>query len=236
MRVVILSYCGKQGKTTIGAQFIAPRIPGARYFAVETINETASSLGIEVERVSGEQFGKLARQLMREDAFVVDVGASNVEDFIAEMMKFEDSHEEFDYFVIPVKPGSVEAKETLKTIEALVGVGVPKEKIRVLFNAVHADVAEEFPAILGYARSTKSCTVNPQAFIPETDLFDTLAKRKMTMQALLDDPRDFRAELRALGKGADEKQAALLSDMHMMKSQAKPLKRHFDATFDALFK
>lgn len=236
MRVAILSYCGTVGKTTMAAHFLAPRMPRARFFAVETINETASGLGLEVEKMKGDKFGKLFRELMVEDDAIVDVGASNVEDFIGEMTKFDEAHGEFDFFVIPVTPGAKEAKETLKTVDALAGVGVPAEKIRILFNRVDSDVAEEFAPIFGYARATKNFTANPAAAVHETDIFDSLSKRQLTIKALLDDPRDYRAELRALGKEGDPKKAALFSDMHVMKSQAKPVNRELDGVFDVLFK
>ena len=36
------------------------------------------------------------------DAAIIDVGASNVEDFLKLMQQYDGSHEEFDYFVVPV--------------------------------------------------------------------------------------------------------------------------------------
>lgn len=235
MRVAILNYCGTVGKTTMAAHLLAPRIPSARFFAVETVNETAGDLGVEVEKIRGEKYGKLFRELIREDDAIVDVGASNIEDFIAEMVKFDESHEEFDFFVVPVTPGTKEQKETLKTVDALRGAGVPVEKIRLLFNRVDTTVEEEFPGILGYARSTKGCVADPKAAIYETELFSSLANRRMTISDLLNDPRDYKAELRALGRDGDPKKAALYSDMHALKAQARPVNRQLDAVFEVLF-
>ena len=39
---------------------------------------------------------------MKLDDAIIDVGASNVEEFIKSMQQYDGSHEEFDYFVVPV--------------------------------------------------------------------------------------------------------------------------------------
>src|SRR5690606_3634231 len=139
----------------------------ARIYAIETINETAGDLGLDIEKMKGDKFGKLYKELLMADNAIVDVGASNVEDFIDRMIKFEESHAEFDYFIVPVTSGGKEQKETLKSIQALAGVGVEPNKIRVVFNRVDTDVADEFAPILGYAKTTKTCVANPAAAIYE---------------------------------------------------------------------
>ena len=236
MRVAVLNYCGTVGKTTIAAHLLAPRIAEAKIYAIETINETAGDLGLDVDKMKGERYGTLFRELMQADAAIVDVGASNIEDFIAQMVKFVDSHSEFDYFIVPVISGTKEQKETLKTIDALAAVGVPAEKIRVVFNRVDTSVTEEFPSLLGYAAKTKSFTANPKAAIYESEVFSLLGGKKLTINAVLADQTDYRAQLRALGKDGDKKKAAHYADMHAIKSLAKGVNQQLDAVYDELFK
>lgn len=234
MRIAVLSYTGFAGKTTITTHLLAPRIPGARIFAVETINETAGDIGLEVEKMKGERFGQLFRQLLREPDAIVDVGGSNVEDFIDQLVRHEGSHLDFDFFVVPVVPSSRAQKECLQTINALVSAGVAPEKIRMVFNKVDEDVEDEFAAVLGYAEKTSSCVANPAAAIYDNEIFDLLGPKKLTISALLEDTRDYRAELRALPPG-DEKNAAHCTDMIALQSLAKPVKRQLDKVFDVLF-
>ena len=54
MKVAILNYTGTVGKTTIAAHLLSPRMGDAPIFAVETINETAAGLGVDVNR-SGDR-------------------------------------------------------------------------------------------------------------------------------------------------------------------------------------
>jgi hypothetical protein len=236
MKVAVLNYCGTVGKTTIAAHLLAPRIPSARIYAVETINETAGDLGLDIEKMKGEKFGKLFKDLMVAESAIIDVGASNVEDFIDQMVKFEESHVEFDYFVVPVTSGGKEQKETLKTIQALAGVGIPAERIRIVFNRVDTEVMEEFAPILGYAKQSKAFIANQEAAIYENEVFNLLSAKKTTIAAVLNDETDYRAALKTLDREADKKKIAHYTDMHAIKSLAKGVNRQLDTVFAALFK
>lgn len=110
MKVAILNYTGTVGKTTVAAHLLAPRMENAQVFAVESINETAAGLGIDVEKHNGNKFRELFKKIMLEDDAIIDIGASNIEDFINNMIKFDDSHEEIDFYFIPVTSGTKEQK------------------------------------------------------------------------------------------------------------------------------
>lgn len=236
MKVAVLSYTGFAGKTTITTHVLAPRIPDAKIFAVETINETAGDIGLDVERIKGERFGQLFRQLLREPQAIVDVGGSNIEDFIDEMVKHEDSHLDFDFFIVPVVSSGRAQKECLQTVNALHAAGVAPEKIRIIFNKVDSSVQEEFAPVLGYAKTAKTCIANPAAAIFENEVFDLIGAKKLTISALLQDTTDYRAALKALGAEGDNKKASHYTDMIALQALAKPVKRQLDAVFDVLFK
>ena len=163
VKIATANNAGSIGKTSCVVHMIAPRIDNPKIFAVETINETAAAFGLEVENLTGEQFGKLYRQLPSLNNVIVDVGASNIEDFLEKIISHEDSHHEIDYFVVPTTPSIKVQRETLQTITLISALGVPPEKIRVLFNRVVKDVHEEFALVLNYARKEKNCIANPDA-------------------------------------------------------------------------
>lgn len=82
MKITILNYTGTVGKTTIAAHPpLSPRMGNAPIFAVESINETAAGLGVDVEQIKGDKFRELFRKLFALDDAIIDVGASNIEDF-----------------------------------------------------------------------------------------------------------------------------------------------------------
>ena len=235
MKVAVLNYTGTVGKTTIAAHLLSPRMNNAPIFAIETINETAEGLGVDVEKIRGEKFRDLFKKLMLLDDAIIDVGASNVEAFLDGMVKFEDSHLEFDCFIVPVTAGSKEQKETISIIATLADFGIPADKIRVVFNRVEADVAEEFGPILNFAKKQKNCIANPDAAIFENELFDMLSVKKITIGDALADETDYKAKARELGKDGDAKLKTHYSDMHVIKSLAKSVNRNLDAVFTALF-
>lgn len=79
MKVALTNYVGKW-KTTLTANLLAPRMPNAPVIAIESINETAAELGVDVEQMRGTAFRQLFKRLMLEDSAIIDVGASNIED------------------------------------------------------------------------------------------------------------------------------------------------------------
>ena len=236
MRIAVVNDCGTVGKTTVASHLLAPRLKGAEIFAVETVNDTAADLGLEVEKLKGSKFGDLFKILLVRDSAIIDVGASNAEEFIGRMGRFDGSHLEIDYFVIPVTPGTKEQLETIKTIEALTMVGVAAERIRVLFNRVQDDVADEFTAIIGFAKQTQSCVANPGAAIHENEVFNLLAGKRTTIAAVMEDETDYKALIRTLDREKDAEKVKHAADMHAIKSLARAVKRQLDTTFENLFK
>lgn len=56
MKVAVINYTGTVGKTTICAHLLAPRMINPEFFAIESINETAEGLGMDVSRMKGDKF------------------------------------------------------------------------------------------------------------------------------------------------------------------------------------
>jgi MinD-like ATPase involved in chromosome partitioning or flagellar assembly len=236
MKVAILNYTGTVGKTTIAAHLLSPRMNNAPIFAIETINETAEGMGIDVEKMRGDKFRDLFKKLMIIDDAIIDIGASNVEAFLDGMLKFEDSHLEFDYFIIPATSGSKETKETMSMIATLADFGIPANKIRVVFNRVEADASEEFLTIMNFVKKQKNCIANPETAIFENELFDMLSVKKITIGDAMADETDYKAKAREIAKDGDLKLKSHYTDMHVIKSLAKSVNRNLDHVFSTLFK
>lgn len=234
MKVAILNYTGTVGKTTIAAHLLSPRMNSAPIFAIESINETAAGLGVDVEKMNGDKFRSLFKKIMLEDDAIIDIGASNIEDFMNNMIKFDDSHEEFDFFIIPVTSGTKEQKESIQMLNLLASIGIPADKIKVVFNRVDNDVDDEFPFIIGRHKKDKSFTLNKECAIFENELFDALSIKGITVDALLLDTTDYKSLLKN-NKEASEKDRNMWADMFGLKSLAKGVKRNLDDVYSNLF-
>jgi MinD-like ATPase involved in chromosome partitioning or flagellar assembly len=238
MNVVILNYCGTVGKTTLAANLLMPKMPGATLIAVESINNSTQDLGMDTQTIRGERFIDLYKKLPLMDNAVIDVGASNVEDFIHGLVNYHDAHEDIDYFIVPSTNGTKEMAETVRTIEVLAELGIPAEKIHLVFNRVKSDVEEEFKPLFNYAKQKKKCSANPEAAVIETEIFDLLGKRRTTLQAVKDDPTDFRAKIKELANGttAEEKKAFdRFADLRAIKGMSKTIDGNLDCVYQAIF-
>jgi MinD-like ATPase involved in chromosome partitioning or flagellar assembly len=152
MKVVVMNYTGTVGKTTIASHLLLPRINNSSIIAVESFNESAAGIGIKVDQIKADKFKDIFRKIIDTDAPIIDVGTSNIENFLNGMNRFSATHEEIDFFVIPVTSGTKEQRETISMIMTLKEFGIPDSKIRLIFNRVESNVEEEFLVLLNYTK------------------------------------------------------------------------------------
>jgi hypothetical protein len=234
MKVAVISFSGNVGKTTIAAHLLKPRMGDAPIISVESLNVDASADGVDVERMRGRKFGELQEQLMTRPAAIVDVGASNVEEFLKLMQQYAGSHEEFDYFIVPVVKERKQQADTVNTIRALANVGVPREKIRTVFNKVEVDdsLEDDFAPIFGLAEIEQAFMLNPQAVVYANEVFDRLKAVGRSLGDVSTDPVDYRARLREAG---NDDQKALCVQMVVLKRLAVTANKNLDDAFRAVF-
>lgn len=234
MKIALTNYTGTVGKTTLATHLLSPRMDNAPIIAVESINQTAATFGLSVQQLKGDMFRDLLKKLLLMETVIVDVGASNIEDFLEGMIKFDSSHLEFDYYLVPVTSGTKEQRETLLMIDTLANQGIPAKKILVIFNRVVDAVEDEFPFLLKQLEKSSKATVSVNAAIFENELFDILAVKKMTLNTLLADSKDYKALLRD-NKNADDKQRTYWADMFALKALARTVNRNLDSVYSTLF-
>jgi len=235
MKVAVINFSGNPGKTTLVDNLLAPRIKATRY-EVETIN-AGNEQREDTERITGDDFGDLQEDLMQLESAIVDVGASNAEEFVKQMSQFYGSHEEFDFFVVPVVSEGKQQTDTVKTIKTLAGMGVQPEKIRVVFNKVNlkkaADVSRLFSIMFGFHEAEKLFTLQPGAVVYENEIYDRLRRLNKNVSEIVADETDYRAMLRE-AKSDDEKETAI--SMISAKRLAMSAHKNLDDVFDTLFK
>jgi hypothetical protein len=225
-----LNFSGNVGKSTAARHLLAPRMKDARIIPVESIN----SDGSDDEAVRGKQFGDLIEAIAIMDDVVVDVGASNVEDFLGQMRQYRGSHEDFDYFVVPVVPKNKQIRDTISTITALSEeVGVPAKKIRLLFNMVeHGDNPEHvFSGLFDFHAAEKLFTLRPDAVIHTSDIFAKIGNNSIL--DILNDTADLKAELKA---AKDTEAKVSISRQIAIKRLAAGVSEELDAVYKALLK
>jgi hypothetical protein len=235
MKVAVLNFSGNVGKTTVAGHLLKPRMGDVPIFSVESLNADASADGLEVEKVKGKKFGDLVEQLMQIDQAIVDVGASNVEDFLKLMQQYDGSHEEFDFFVVPVVKEKKQQADTVNTLRALSKIGIPKSKIRLLFNKVEVDdsVRDEFAALFGLAEAERSFTLRPDAVVYANEVFERLKSVGKSLGDITADETDYRAKLR---EAKDDEEKEFCVRMVALKRLGTTANRNLDEVYKTLFK
>lgn len=235
MKIAVMNFSGNVGKTTVAGHLLKPRMGDAPIFSIESLNIDASADGLDVEKMKGKRFGDLQEQLMMLDNAIIDVGASNVEEFLKMMQQYDGSHEEFDFFLIPVVKEKKQQGDTVNTIRALGKLGIPKTKIRLVFNRVEVDenVEDEFSALFGLAALEKSFTLHKEAIIYSNEVFDLLKSVSKPLGDITNDETDYRTKLRE-SKSDEEKEN--FARMISLKRLAITANKNLDDTFKVLFK
>lgn len=212
MKIVVAGISGNQGKSTLSAHMLVPRMNDAKLLVVESINQDSRDLVSASSMLRGEEFKKIYLEMVVNDDLVVDVGASNSEAFFEGLASFNAGYDEVDLFVVPVVPGAKEQAESILTARMLAAMGVEKERIRVVFNRVRRDVLEEFPEVVYAAESTGEFIADPRCMVFENDIYADLSDLKMSIQVacekLVPSLKGIKEELR--------KQASSPEDYHRL--------------------
>lgn len=232
-KVAIVNYSGSVGKTLAATYLFKPRMPSAKFFALETINLSASDLGIaEVVSLKGDNVGELIQEIVFEDDAIIDIGASNIERFLEGASKYEGALHEFDCFVIPVTPDDKAWQESIKTAIALSKAGIKREKIVFLPNRIKNSPEEDIDAVYQWVKEKKLATIHPKAFIFDSEIFGYLAHYKMSFEELLsEDAEEFKKKAKET-TDKDEREAA--ARRYRWMKLAAPVKRNLDSAFGIL--
>lgn len=203
MKVAVINVSGNVGKTTVSNQLVMPRLSNPEYIPVESANADGTEEGTLMR---GKQYGEILEALALVDDAVVDVGSSNFEEFLNRMTDYRNSHEDFDFYVVPTTAPDKQQIDTIKTIEALAENGVPAKKIRLCFNIVDRDVNVQsaFAGLFAYHAAHKKFTLKPAAVIHANEIYPKLKVSGQKMADVLNDPQDLKELLKA-AKSTEEK-------------------------------
>lgn len=233
MKVAVINFSGNVGKSTIAKHLLLPRMKDVEFLAVESINSDDND---DHDVIKGKQFGQLQEQLLMIDgSAIIDVGASNVEDFVRLMQMYRGSHEDFDMFIVPVVKETKQIRDTIGTIQALNSMGVPPKKIRVIFNKLEVDetIEDVFYPLIAFQQETKSFPFKATAVIHYSELYQRLQAYKTTIPELLADQTDYKAKLREAKTPEDKSTAVAMISMRRLAGSAQ---ENLDAVYTAIMR
>ena len=229
MKVAVINFSGNVGKTTVARHLLAPRIPGCQVVAVESINaDDGQSVTIR-----GRQFAQLQEFLQSVDNVVIDIGASNVEELLKLMRRYRDSQQDFDGFIIPTVPARKQQQDTAATLTELARIGVPPDRLRLVFNQIDDDSPIEriFDTLLAYCASSGVVQPRPAAFISFNEVYALVRSTGQSLAELATDGTDYKA---AIAKASVQSDKLALAHRLAIQRLARGVIPELDTCFDAL--
>ncbi|HWH81305.1 MAG TPA: StbB family protein [Burkholderiaceae bacterium] len=193
MKLAVINFSGNVGKSTIARHLLAPRIPGCEFVAVESINADDD----KPMTIRGRQFAQLQEYLQTVSDLVVDVGASNVEDLLALMRRYSGSHMDFDGFVVPTVPARKQQQDTAATLAELARIGVPAQRVRLVFNQVEDDSPIEavFETLLAYCAVSGHALPRTAACLRYNEVYARVRGTDRSLFELAADTSDYKAAI-----------------------------------------
>ena len=233
MKVIVINYSGNVGKSTVTRYLLSPRMNNPKVIAIESIN----SDGTEGDVMRGKQFSELLELLAPLDDAVVDVGASNAEDFVYMMGKHQGAHEDFNYFVVPAVKGKKQTTDTIKTIKSLVAMGIPKKKILVILNRVETDddIRDEFSSLFGLEKADNTFVMNDQCVIYNNEAFDQCKDLGVPLADIVADETNYRALAKVAKDAGDQEEVKRCVNLCLLKMIAITANKNLDQVYKAVF-
>lgn len=140
LNIAVINMAGGVGKTTYCKHGLVPLIPNSVRVSIEDWNSGDGKADLEI---GAKSFYKLAAQLNTDEdqSFVIDIGTSNSKPMLQHFSDLQLTTERIKYWVLPVRSGSKERIDTLKTVSKLMEIDIDPARIVVIAQAV-TDVAQ----------------------------------------------------------------------------------------------
>ena len=228
LKIVTSNFSGNVGKSVVSQHLFFPRIPNSELISVESINA-----GSDGDVIRAEHFVKIIERVMLAESAIIDVGASNIEEFIIRMNQQEGVHEEIDYFAVPLTKEEKQQEDTIRTIQCYKALGVPSDKIIIIFNMIKPtdNIQEVFSSVI-QAANDEGIAVNLEAKMEFNEFYQKLKQAGLSVSDIKNDTTDYHAKIKQLKNEAARIQCIQMITLHRLYAKSAP---NLDVVFSQLF-
>jgi len=196
---------------------------------VETNNSSSSkfkSLKDYIVKIEGNQINELFKIILSEDDLVIDVGASNIIEFLKALTKTNADMilDEIDIFVIPATPDVKIQEDTIKTIIALKNFGV-ENKIKVIFNKFGNK--SQFKELIKKLEKI-GIKIDEDLVIFNYENLNEIEKMGVTISELANNEKDYKALAKKAYKEGNVEEGNKYADLALMKGSAVIIDNQLD--------
>ncbi|ELB3429424.1 transcriptional regulator, partial [Escherichia coli] len=194
LKLAIVNNSGNVGKSTICQTLLKPRLEGSEIIKVETLNTD----GTNDEKLSAKEFDEIIKRIDDSECTIIDVGSSNIEQFLVQMNEYQGSHDLIDYFIVPVVREAKQQIDSIQTITTLMAMGVEQDRFKVIFNLAEKDtpINKQYSVFLADDVCKEIVGENP-VVVYHNNIFNILNKSGLQYDDVYNDNRDFRSLIRS---------------------------------------
>jgi len=230
MKVALLNNSGNVGKTTISREVLAVNMDNPVLLEIETHNagnESFKDYFSNYYKIPANQIDEIYEILTMNDEVIADIGASNMLEFFKKLNEYG-IETIFDAMIIPVTADVKQQKDTLQTINMLLNLGYPADKIFVIANRVKniTTFDKDFKVLIG-ASDDIGFHFNKDLAIKETTIFRDLEAFGKTLKDVLNDDTDY---IKLAKENPNEKQKYIRLDL--VKRGGKRLHKDLQKVFN----
>jgi len=212
MKILTLHNSGNVGKSLITREVFYQNFDGDNKMVleIESRNASSSNFNMQVVRIDFDKptvLQDLTQYGIIYDDFILDIGSSEIKDFLHAIEKTKEILDEFDIIIVPTMKDQKIIPDTKKTMMVIRLLGY-EDKMQVLFNRVSnpSTIEEDFESLFAWAKKEKF-TLNPNFYLSDyTESTNDLIKEKQLSSEILNDKTDYRAlAIKYHQEGNDEK-------------------------------
>ena len=233
MKIALISNSGNVGKSTITREVLGINMPNAVAIEIETHNSGNTKYARifkEYYKINATDIEELHTKLIENEEVIVDIGSSNILDFLEQLEQFVGLETSIDLFIIPTTKDSKQLNDTIKIITILLqNLGISADKIIVIANRVNPSTFEKDFKILLNAQKELGFRFNKDLSIRETSLLKDLELMNKTLNDVVNDKTDYRKKI-VETKGTPEQ--AKWVKMDLAKMAGKKVYEDFKRVFN----
>lgn len=227
MKIAVMNYSGNVGKTTLARDLLHFNLQDHDLLTIESVN----SDGKEQMIIRGNDGDKIYTELLVTDNLILDIGSSNLEDYLNNSERESEFISSIDLFIIPVTPEKKQQADTLKTIRDIIELGASRN-IEIIFNQVNDDyeVKEVFSDLIS-SLDKMSIKVNVENYIFRHDLYS----RGQQLSELIND-EDYRLLMEEAKKIGDDINARKFALKYIQQKKVNALNDCYTKIFNNITK
>lgn len=198
MKIALINNSGNVGKTTIAREVLGINMPEAVIIEVETHNTGNAKyekVFKEYYKINATDIEELYAKLVENEDVILDIGASNILDFLRQLEQYAGLETLIDLFIVPTTKDAKQLQDTLKTINILLKLGIKPSQIVVVANRVNPATFEKDFKILLNAQKELKFKFSKDLSIRETNLLKDLELLGKTLNEVVEDNTDYRKKI-----------------------------------------